>query len=229
MFIFISVLPIEAIWRLKFRMNSIVAYLVHFFISGHHVLTHWGRETHIFGTSLFQIMACHLLISHQGFIGTSSCLLSIGSLGTILSEIRIQMQHNKMKLKISSTKWRLFNIGLNVLNAWSNQRVISITNTFDQYGTIWKEIRHLSLYIMNETQRSASCLNIEPLDRIRLVKIRFCPHDSFRNNIWCGGCTTRVGKPLAVHSILMWNSTYITIVCVPLNGIVNIHYQRFEK
>ena len=55
----------------------------------------------------------------QAKIWTDAGLLLIGPLGTNYSEILIGIQTlslRKMHLKISSGKWRLFCIGLNVLN-----------------------------------------------------------------------------------------------------------------
>ena len=55
---------------------------------------------------------------HQAIIWTNSGILLIGTLETNFSEISIEMQpfsFTKMRLKVSSAKWRPFCFGLNVL------------------------------------------------------------------------------------------------------------------
>ena len=54
----------------------------------------------------------------QAIIWTNAGILLIGPLGTNFSEISIKIQifsFTKMRLKVSSTKWRPFCLGLNVL------------------------------------------------------------------------------------------------------------------
>ena len=54
----------------------------------------------------------------QAIIWTNDGLLLIGPLGTNFSEISIEIlafSFKKMRLKVSSAKWRLFRFGLNVL------------------------------------------------------------------------------------------------------------------
>ena len=54
----------------------------------------------------------------QAIIWTNAGILLIGPLGTIFSEILIEIHtfsFKKMYLKMSSAKWRLFRLGLNVL------------------------------------------------------------------------------------------------------------------
>ena len=58
----------------------------------------------------------------QAIIWTNAGILLIGPLGTNFSEILIEIHtfsFNKMHLKMSSTKWRPFCPGLNVLILWS--------------------------------------------------------------------------------------------------------------
>ena len=55
----------------------------------------------------------------QAIIWTNAELLLIGPLGTNFSEISIKkltFSYTKMRLKVSSAKWRPFCLGLNVLN-----------------------------------------------------------------------------------------------------------------
>ena len=62
------------------------------------------------GSALVQIMACRMF-GTKPLPEINAGLLSIGPLGTHLSEIRIEVQHisfMKMHLKLSSVKWRPF-------------------------------------------------------------------------------------------------------------------------
>ena len=55
---------------------------------------------------------------HQAIIWTNARLLLIGPLGTNFSQIIIEIltfSFKKMRLKVSSAKWRPFCLGLNVL------------------------------------------------------------------------------------------------------------------
>ena len=84
-------------------------------------LTHWGRATHIC-VSKFTIIASDNGLSpgrRQAIIWNNAGILSIGLLGTNFSEILIEiltLSFKKMRLKVSSAKWRLFCLGLNVLS-----------------------------------------------------------------------------------------------------------------
>ena len=86
-------------------------------------LTHWGRVTHICVGNLTIIGSDNGLSPgrRQAIIWTSAGVLLIGPLGTNFSEILIGIQtfsFKKMPLKMSSTKWRPFCLGLNVLISW---------------------------------------------------------------------------------------------------------------
>ena len=83
-------------------------------------LTHWGRVTHICGGNLTIIGPDNGLSPdrHQAIIWTNAGILSIGPLGTKLSEILIAihiLSFKKMHLKMSSAKRRPFCLGLNEL------------------------------------------------------------------------------------------------------------------
>ena len=87
----------------------------------HSVLIHWGRETHICVSKLNIIGSDNGLSPgrRQAIIWTNVGILSIGPLGTKLSEISIAIHmfsFKKMHLKVSSAKWRPFCLGLNVLS-----------------------------------------------------------------------------------------------------------------
>ena len=84
-------------------------------------LTHWGRVTHICVGNLTIIGSDNGLSPgrRQAIIWTNAGILLIGPLGTNFSEISIEIlifSFKKMRLKVSSAKWRPFCLGLNVLN-----------------------------------------------------------------------------------------------------------------
>ena len=87
-------------------------------------LTHWGREMHMFVGNTIVIGSDNALSPgrRQAIIWANAGILSIGPLGTNFSEIWIRIQIfslEKMHFKVSSAKWRLFCLGLNVLRAVS--------------------------------------------------------------------------------------------------------------
>ena len=99
-------------------------------VTGHslwqqHLLTHWGRVTHICVSNLIIIGSDNGLspCRRQAIIWTNAGILFIGPLGTTFSEILNEMLtfwFMKMRLKVSSAKWRPFCLGLNVLiNYWN--------------------------------------------------------------------------------------------------------------
>ena len=84
------------------------------------VLTHCGRVTHICLSKLTIIGSDNGLspVRRQAIIWTYAGILLIGPLGPIFSEILIEIltfSFTKMRLKVSSAKWRPFCLGLNVL------------------------------------------------------------------------------------------------------------------
>ena len=83
-------------------------------------LTHWGWVTHILVSKLTIIASDNGLSPgrRQAIIWTSAGILSIGPLGTNFSEILIEtitFSFKKIRLKVSSAKWRPCCLGLNVL------------------------------------------------------------------------------------------------------------------
>ena len=85
------------------------------------VLTHWGRVTHICASRLTIAGSDNGLSPgrRQAIIWTNAGILLIGPLGTNFSENLIEIltfSFTKMRLKVSSAKWRSFCLGLNVLN-----------------------------------------------------------------------------------------------------------------
>ena len=96
-------------------------------------LTHWGRVTHICVGKQTIIGSDNGLSPgrRQAIIWTNAGILLIGVSETNFSEISIKIlifSFAKMRLKVSSAKWRPFGLGLNVLRAirlggaqiWSN-------------------------------------------------------------------------------------------------------------
>ena len=84
------------------------------------LLTHWGRVTHICVGNLAIIGSDNGLSPgrSQAIIWTDAGILLIGPLGTNFSEIWIGIQTfslKKIHLKMSSAKWCLLCLGLNVL------------------------------------------------------------------------------------------------------------------
>ena len=94
-------------------------------------ITHWGRVTHICVGKLTIIGSDNGLSPdrRQAIIWTNAGLLLIGPLGKNFNEISIKIlsfSFKKMRLKVSSAKWRPFCLGLNVLihynSLWRLQR-----------------------------------------------------------------------------------------------------------
>ena len=83
-------------------------------------LTHWGRVTHICVSKLTIIGSNNGLSPgrRQAIIWTNAGLLLIRTSGTNFSEILGEIHSfsfSKMRLKMSSTKWRLVGLGRNEL------------------------------------------------------------------------------------------------------------------
>ena len=83
-------------------------------------LTHWGRVKHIWVGKLAIIGSYNGLSPgrRQAIIWTTAGILLIEPLGTNFSQILIGIQifsFTKMRLKMSSAKWRSFWLGLNAL------------------------------------------------------------------------------------------------------------------
>ena len=86
----------------------------------HYIKTHWGRVTHICVSNLAIIGSDNGLSPgrRQAIIWTNAGILLIGPIGTNFCENWIEIptfSFTKMRLKVSSAKWRSFRLGLNVL------------------------------------------------------------------------------------------------------------------
>ena len=84
------------------------------------IVASWGRVKHICFGKLTNIGSDNGLPPgrRQAIIWTNAAILLIGPLGTNFSEILIVINtflFKKMRLKMSSAKWRSFCLGLNVL------------------------------------------------------------------------------------------------------------------
>ena len=116
--------------RSNMNFDTIVSFTISTFLKGCRqvfetsyetfFLTHWGRVTHICVSKLTTIASDNGLSPgrRQAIIWTSAGLLLIGPpLGTNFSEISIEtitFSLKKMRLKVSSAKWRSCCPGLNV-------------------------------------------------------------------------------------------------------------------
>ena len=83
-------------------------------------LTSWGRVTYICVGNLTIIGSDNGVSPswHQSINWTNAGILLVGRLGTNFSEILIQLlafSFKKMRLKVSTVKWRLFCLGIKVL------------------------------------------------------------------------------------------------------------------
>ena len=115
---------------------------------GANTFTHWGRVTHICVSNLTIIGSDNGLSPDrpQTIIWTNAGILLIVHLGTNFSEILIEIRifsFTQMSLKVSSTKWRWFCLGLNVLTEPMLNYCVLYPNDIFQWDSI--EIRILSL------------------------------------------------------------------------------------
>ena len=99
--------------------------LTHIYITRPQWLTHWGRVTHICVGNLPIIGSDNGLSLgwRQAIIWNNDGILSIELLGTNFSEILLKIltfSFMKMRLKVSSAKWRPCCLGLNVLKSTIN-------------------------------------------------------------------------------------------------------------
>ena len=108
-----------AIMKVQTIMSILCSFILHRW-----PLTHWVRVTHICVGKLTIIGSDNGLSPgrRQAIIWTSAGILLNETLGTNFSEILIGIQifsFEKMRLKMSSAKWRPFCLGLNVLTEYT--------------------------------------------------------------------------------------------------------------
>ena len=119
-------------------------------------LTHWGRVTHICVSKLIIIGSDNGLAPErrQAIIWTIARILFIGTLGTYFSQILSEIHtfsFKKMRLKVSSTKWRPFCLGLNELNA-SGMYCILLKAYNHQCYLIWFKCLRFLLHGLHESR-----------------------------------------------------------------------------
>ena len=98
-------------------------------------ITYWGRVTHICVSRLTITGSDNGLSPgrRQAIIWTNAGILLIGSLGTNFSENLIEVltfSFTKMRLKVSSAKWRPFCLGLNVISQKQPDNPLSAVAAF---------------------------------------------------------------------------------------------------
>ena len=91
-------------------------------LGSYHLLTHWGRVTHICVSKLTSVGSDNGLSPglRQAIIWTKVGILLIGPVGTNVCENLIEIHifsFKKMRLKMASGKWRPFCLGRNALKA----------------------------------------------------------------------------------------------------------------
>ena len=120
---------VQVIWRWRWNLQMS-------FRSSHEFqwldLTHWGRVTHICVSEQTIIGPDNGLSPgrRQAIIWTNDGILLIEPLGTNFGEVSIEIllfSFKKMRLKVSSAKWRLFPLGLKVLK-------IGLQNIISSHG-----------------------------------------------------------------------------------------------
>ena len=110
-------------------------------------LTHWGQVTHIYISNITIIGSDNGLSpgQPQAIIWPSAGILLIGRLGTNFSEISIEIHtfsFKEMHLKMSSAKWLLFCLDINVLKMPISAPIVqqNMTNMFVMKNGLWKAI-----------------------------------------------------------------------------------------
>ena len=140
--------------------------------------THWGRVTHICVSKQTIIGSDNGLSPgrRKAIIWTNAGILLIGPLGTNFSENLIKFLtflFTKMRLKVSSAKWRPFCLGLNVLKCHyhspRNQRYREINSTHCDNTVPWynKHARRILMQHNDEgkTKRKVSLHKIHHIPR----------------------------------------------------------------
>ena len=107
-----------------------------------HVLTHWGRVTHICIDNLTIIGSDNGLSPgrRQAITWTNVGIFLIGPIGTNFSEMSIEIHtfsFKKIHLNMSSGKWRPFCLGFNVLTHWGLSKMVDIFQTLFFMITSW--------------------------------------------------------------------------------------------
>ena len=112
-----------------------------------HILTLWGRVTHICIGNLTIIGSDNGLSPgrRQAIIWTNAAILLIGPIGTNFSEILIKIItfiFKKMSSKLSSGKRRPSCLGLNVLTQWGMNKMVAIFQM-----TVWNAFSSMQIIV----------------------------------------------------------------------------------
>ena len=131
----------------KCKGSKIFWYLKHWKIDVTSRLTHWGRVTHICVGKLTIIVSDNGLspARRQAIIKTNAGILLIWPWWTNFSEILIEINtfsFKKMRLKVSSAKWRPFCLGLNVLSKWRATVRPNLPSTKENRNKHWPTDLH---------------------------------------------------------------------------------------
>ena len=180
-------------------------------------LTHWGRVTHICVGKLSIIGSDNGLSPgrRQAIIWTNAGILFIGPLGTNFSENWIGIETfsiKEMHLKMSSAKWHLFGLGLDVLKdglpfvfrtlarsmisssiAYHIHRAYSPSNGCPPYQFNQKlYIKYLTIFKKTETRSGNGSSNFTHICRLLILLL-------------ASACTI----PILVHKTFLGASVYI--------------------
>ena len=109
-----------------------------------HVLTHWGRVTHICVSKLSIIVSDNGLSSGRcrAIIWINAGIFVIGPLGTNFSEILFEIYISLFKeihMKLSLGIWQLFCLGLNVLTCYRQMPQNHVTGCTNLHLTLNKK------------------------------------------------------------------------------------------
>ena len=143
----------------------------------HIALTHWGGETHICVGKLTIIASDNGLSPgrRQAIIWTDVRILLIGPLGTNFNEILIEIHtfsFKKMRLKMSSAKWRSFCLGLSVLITGSGPL---LTKSYHKISwRLSREIRVETFPIAKCCRDAGNISTLKPLIQKQLLKGKKC-------------------------------------------------------
>ena len=115
-------------------------------------LTNWGRVTHMRVDNLTIIGSDNGLSPDrcQAINWSNAAILLIGPLGTNFSEILIKIltfSFKKMRLRVSSAKWRPFCLSFNVLNSVN---VITQKKPWMDCSQIWQDVRQKFIFYYSE-------------------------------------------------------------------------------
>ena len=142
-------------------------------------LTHWGRVTYIcFGNLIIIDSDYGLFAWRQSIISTNAGILLTGPLGTNVSEIVIEIDtfHKEMHLKLSSSKWQPFFLGLNE----HTLAVFLLVLTFFASVISWRRTKDPPAPAINEQstkQKPIWSIMRQGNKRRRVTRLGYCRYD----------------------------------------------------